>query len=222
MSDTSVESIHVLSVGDFGYDVARRLASSLGSVTHTSFEGAPSSAPAYWPSAGAYVLAAWRPVPRLTGTLDHLCHAWRRPFLPAILEGSRLRLGPAVVPGAGACYRCYELRRLQHSKSPQVERALDRHYDENPQSGPQGHLKIFAGIAATRLEQWITALGHDPASIAGRIWSLDVLSRQVATSRVLGVHGCARCGLGRDEATRGHKPLTDDLRFLWAGEAVPS
>jgi bacteriocin biosynthesis cyclodehydratase domain-containing protein len=143
-----------------------------------------------------------------------MSHAWRTPFIEAVMETPQLRVGPVVVPGKGACHACAERRALQHSPRPNEHRALREFYDANPEQGPQGFLPAFAEIAAVRLAQFVRQIGKDPVSVAGQVWRLNTIHRETVGSKVVGVHGCPRCGLKRDEATRSFASLRYEVAGL--------
>ncbi len=222
--DGGATAAHVLSVGPFGRAVAEALNGLLPGVIETRVEENYSAHPASWPTAQVHLLAAWRPVPRLSRACDEMSHAWRTPFIEAVMETPNLRVGPVVVPGAGACHACAERRALQHSPRPDEHRALREYYDANPQQGPQGFLPAFAEIAAVRLAQFLRQLKSDPASVAGQVWRMNTIHRETVSSKVVGVHGCPRCGLKRDEAMRSFAALRREVADLLAldGEGVVS
>ena len=201
--------IHVLAAGEFGGEVAARLSGLLSHVTTTPLAGLEGSA-AYWPAADAYVIAAWRPVPALCRLIDELAHSWKRPFVPVVADGSLLRVGPVVVPQKGPCHGCYEKRRLQHSRTADWDKAVTRHYDSSPEHGPKGFLAPVASIAAIQTARTL----RDLEQAAGSVWTLDVVTRAVSLTSVVGVHGCPRCGLRRDESNRSFQTLQSEVLQL--------
>lgn len=211
---TSGKPIHVFTAGAFGAAVVIRLRTLMTDVIVTACDTAEATGPSYWPPARLHAIAAWRPVPRLARILNQTSYAWKTPFIPAVLEASHLVVGPVVVPGLGACHACYERRRLQHDPRPEARSALLNQYEQDPDSGAQGHLAVFADIAAVRMAQSIRQVETEPAQAAGRVWRFDVLTRQVAASVVTGVHGCVHCGLRREEATRSYAGLHEELSWL--------
>lgn len=218
--DGRIHAVHILSVGAFGQAVAEALGGLLPDVSETRADLNYPPHPAFWPVARIQLLAAWRPVPRLSRLLDEMSHAWRTPFVEAVIETPNLRVGPVVVPGFGACHACAERRAVQHSPRPEEHRALREFYDTNPQQGPQGFLPVFAEIAAVRLAQFVRQLEGDPAAVAGRVWLLNTIHRYAVSSEVVGVHGCPRCGLKRNEATRSFVALRREVADLLALDAA--
>jgi bacteriocin biosynthesis cyclodehydratase domain-containing protein len=212
---TGKDSIHVLTVGVFGERTADVLKELLPNVITTKPNPDNSTLPAMWPVARINVVAAWRPVPRLYRVFDVLSHHWKTPFISATLEAPHLVVGPVIIPGSGACYGCYEKRVLQHSARPTEHLAAQKFYDDNPGAGPQGYLIPFIEMAALRLAQIIKQLDEAPESVAGRVWQLNTISRQVINSEVIGLHGCIWCGLNRSEEARSFESLQSELSYLF-------
>jgi bacteriocin biosynthesis cyclodehydratase domain-containing protein len=175
------------------------------------------------PTPHTNVLAAWRPVPSMCELLDRESHQSRLTFIPLILESAVLRLGPIVVRGEGTCWDCWARRSKQHSVRPKEAEAVLRHYASDPSSGPQGFLEPFALLGAARVSQIIDAITSVPRSLsamAGSIWQIDIMTREVMRSTVVGVHGCLRCGLRRSEATRSFTDLRRELAYLWETTSI--
>src|SRR5690349_13762380 len=95
--------VHIVSVGPFGAAVADSLRKVLDNVIETPSGSGGLASPAYWPAARINLLAAWRPVPQLDRLLEEVSYAWKKPFIPAIIENGSLRIGPVLVPGKSAC-----------------------------------------------------------------------------------------------------------------------
>ncbi|HYE72962.1 MAG TPA: TOMM precursor leader peptide-binding protein, partial [Blastocatellia bacterium] len=130
-------------------------------------------------------------------------------------ETPHLRVGPVVVPGKGACHACFELRETQHTPRPTEHKVLRDFYNAQTLVGPQGFLQAFADIAAIRLAQLVESLEQDETSIAGHVWRLNTINRDTVSGKVVGVHGCRHCGLGRDEQKRGFVELQRELLSIW-------
>jgi bacteriocin biosynthesis cyclodehydratase domain-containing protein len=132
-----------------------------------------------------------------------------------ILDHPQLEIGPAVVPGLGACHDCYRRRLAQHDTARVIRAAVGDHYDAHPESGPDGYLPSTALLAAAVAAEVVDRLRTDAAAEAGRVRQIEVPTQQVRTGRVVGVHGCPRCGLGRDETTRSYERLPEMLQGVW-------
>lgn len=162
------------------------------------------------------VLAAWRRVPQLEREFDAESFRSGQPWLPVILDHPVLEIGPLIVPGAGPCHGCYRGRLAQHDPARAVHAAVDRHYDADAAAGPAGYLPSTALFAAAAAADIVDRMGAALESEAGRVRQLDVPTQQLQSGRVVGVHGCPRCGAGRDETTRSYERLPALLRGVWS------
>jgi bacteriocin biosynthesis cyclodehydratase domain-containing protein len=204
--------LHVLAVGAFGHAVATLVDATLPGATVHSVE-APGGGPLPAGLHGVVVVVAGRPVPALTDRVDAWAAATGTPWLPVVVEGTALRAGPLVVPGESACHRCFRGRLRQHAAAPAVEAALDGHYRTGTADEPYGYLPGTAAVAADLIA---TALADRPAH-TGRVRQRDLVSGRLSGGHVVGVHGCDRCGLLRDESTRSsaelYRSLSEVLRW---------
>ena len=212
--DTPSSTVHILSVGDFGQAVATHLKALQPDVVETVVKNDTVPMPEMWPASRVTVIAGWRPAPNLCELLEELSYRWQRPFIPLFQVSSVLRLGPVVVPGEGPCWSCWIQRFRQHAEWPEAEAALLEHYARHAEAGPRGFLEPFAVMAAARLSQTLQQLSaKDP--IAGQIWQIHMLTREITTGQMVGVHGCPRCGLHREPSVRAFATMREDLAYLW-------
>ncbi|MGY4954750.1 TOMM precursor leader peptide-binding protein [Streptomyces nigrescens] len=208
--------VHVLAVGDFGAAVAERLQRGHHDVEVTSDREGPLRFPASWPVADVRILASWREVPALSELVDARSADWRTTWLPVVAEHPRLRIGPLVVPGEGACYRCFRGRRAQHERDSALTAALHAHYDADSKAGPGGflpqHAALAAGVALDLLRRLESAggVGQDAGTV--RHWHL--LEQHLASARVVAVHGCDRCRRTSAPAGASWQELARDLEPL--------
>jgi bacteriocin biosynthesis cyclodehydratase domain-containing protein len=131
-----------------------------------------------------------------------------------VLDSAVLRLGPIVAPGGGGCWNCWARRSRQHAAWPNEQSALAQHYASQPDSGPKGFLEPFAMMGAARIGYAIEALDSS-TPIGGYVWQIDLITRKVTTSTVVGIHDCRRCGLHRPAATRSFAEMQQTLAYLW-------
>lgn len=212
MSDNLV---HLLYAGAFGKAVAGHFRKFRNDVTEAGIAAEIEVDRALWPPARMTIVASWRPLPKFCDKLDELHHELKRPFIPLIVDSTALRLGPVIIPGQGPCWRCWIQRSRQHAEWTNAQVALMKHYAEQPEAGPQGYLEPFAVIGAARLAQTVAEIDGSSAR-GGAIWQIDLLSREILTSTVVGVHSCSRCGLHRPEITRTVDQIKKELEYLWA------
>ncbi|MFJ5968299.1 TOMM precursor leader peptide-binding protein [Streptomyces sp. NPDC093060] len=186
--------VHVLAVGEFGTAVAERLRRDHHDLEISSYQAGPLELSASWPDADLRILASWRETPRLAEVLDARSADWNAPWFPVLAEHPRLRVGPLVVPGAGACYRCYRKRRAQHERDGAHVTTLHAHYDATPESGPGGflphHADMAAGMALDMLRRVEAGEGE---RLAGTVRHWHLLEQHLSDARVVGVHACDRC-----------------------------
>jgi bacteriocin biosynthesis cyclodehydratase domain-containing protein len=206
-----VKAVHLLAVGSFGQAVADEMVTMLDPVPArvVSLPGAASlpdelSEAAELSLASAAVVLAGRPVPAIAEWVDEVSFASGVPWLPVTIESTVLRTGPVVVPGLSACYRCFRLRMHQHAPAPAVELALEQHFRTSVADEPYGYLPGTVALAAGTATEALAA----PAAGAGQVWQRDLVSGRLIHGRAVGVHGCGRCGLHRDERIRS----TVDIR----------
>lgn len=204
------ESILVVAFGSFGQQVGRWLSELVGDTVTVE-----SATPAQCADARLIVVAASRPMPQICEQLDLMAHEGGRPFIPVTLDSRTLTIGPAIRPAAGSCWRCWSRRVTQHATHPDVLAALGEHYDANPQAGPRGYLEPLALIGASQLAHVIDGLlaGSVPG---GYVWQLQIATRDISTSTVVGLHDCPRCGLQRPVETRTIVDLAPTLSYLWS------
>ncbi|MFE7295112.1 TOMM precursor leader peptide-binding protein [Streptomyces sp. NPDC057579] len=186
--------VHVLALGDFGAAVAERLLREHDGIEVTSDRDSLQQFSAGWPQADFRVLISWREPPHLADVLDARSAAWRIPWLPIVAEHPRLRIGPLVVPGAGACYRCFRKRRYQHERDSATTAALHAHYDAEPSAGPEGFLPQHVSLAAASALDLLHRFEDDGGRRdAGMVRHWHLLEQLITSARVVGVHGCDRC-----------------------------
>lgn len=201
-------AVHLIAAGPFGEAVAERLAEALDSTATTRADPSGRFWSQTWPPADVHVLCAWRAMPWLSERLDELAFAWRVPWLPVICEHPDLRAGPLVVPGRGPCYGCFRQRLAQHRPSEQLTAELHGHYDAGASNGPRGFMPFHAMLAAAAARSVLEA------AQPGRVVQHNLVTQRSASGRVVGVHGCERCGGRVPERLRGHERLERDICAL--------
>jgi bacteriocin biosynthesis cyclodehydratase domain-containing protein len=206
------QPVLILPVGPFGDAVARHLERLRADTVRGNVKevGQPNI-----PSWRITVVAAWRLVVALCGTLDRDSRRLDRPFVPLVIEGATLSIGPVVRPGVAGCWHCWMRRRDQHDPFAEARAAVTAFYDRCPDAGPRGYLEAAALLGAAQLSRTIDRIDQDECA-GGDLWQMNVLTREVTTSTVIGVDACLYCGLGR--------PLNDrtcrELQARFAGRWV--
>jgi bacteriocin biosynthesis cyclodehydratase domain-containing protein len=198
----------MISIGAFGRAVGRHLRDQ-----RSKFGGA-SSDHLNAPGNSAVILAASHPAPALCESLASLAQEKGLAFLPVVIDESILRLGPIIVPGLSGCWRCWIARYRQHDAHPRETAALHDFYNSHPESGPGGYLEPFAWIVASQVAAILDSRAH-LERWAGRLWQLDIFSREVTTGELVGVDGCCCCGLHRPQRSRTYAEMQRSLAYLW-------
>ena len=213
----ATKPIQVLSVGPFGKAVARCVATLRGDCIDTPVEGSTMHEAGGWLKGRMILVAAWRPVNGLCRALDRMSHERQLPFVPLIADSMTLRVGPVVIPGRGSCWTCWHLRYRQHARALHHRQAVWQHYETYPEAGPSGYLEPYAMLGAARLCEVVDAVEavDEGRSVAGTVWQIDMLTREITTSTSVGVDGCAQCGLRRDPNGRTVAEMQKALEYLW-------
>jgi bacteriocin biosynthesis cyclodehydratase domain-containing protein len=207
----------VLAVGEFGSAVADILAGPERPGSPVIYDG-PIAA-GHLPVAETYVLVSGHPAPAALETLDDAVFAWGCRLVPVTVEHPYLRLGPVVVPGRSPCYHCFAARCLQHALVPAYALAVTEHFRDQQAPSWPGYLPPVATIAAAwaqRALHWEAGAG---LGSPGAVQMLNMLTFQQFAGAVVGVHGCRRCGLGRDEHTRSTAGMAEFVGSLVGGRA---
>ena len=207
------DSLIVLAFGDFGQAAAQFL-QQLEPVTVLSPSPGMKTLPAELDDpAVAAALSSWRPMPDLANQLDARSFATKTPFLSLTTMDQTMCMGPTVVPGTSACWRCWWRRDpLGDAGMHAVQRRS--FYADHPASGPRGYLPSLARLGAAQLAQaW--AMVKASGGNEGEVIRTKLFGRHITVSRSIGFDGCDRCGLHRDSRTRSYQDLQSSLESLW-------
>jgi bacteriocin biosynthesis cyclodehydratase domain-containing protein len=204
---------YLMSRGEFGEATARyftdlheRRVRSFGEL-HTIVDESP--------HVECLVVVLWRPYDELCAFLNSISYEYNIPFLPAVLDCTKIILGPLVLPGCGACWACWAKRSKQHDRWLRYRSIVREYYSANPGSGPKAYLDSAALMTAGFLSKAVTALRR--GELGGVMWKIDPLLLSITTSRVVGVHGCPFCGLKRSAEARTFLDIQTSLAALWEG-----
>ncbi|QWF83984.1 hypothetical protein [Amycolatopsis sp. CA-230715] len=122
----------------------------------------------------------------LRDALDRAAFDQGIPSVGVALLPTAIVCGPAVIPGATACYSCY-LRR-EDAAWPYDADSATRGLAEG--FGPQ-HLAIAHGLLAPALAE----LRDGPAGIGATVRSFDLVTGSPSSVATVAVEECARCGV---------------------------
>lgn len=140
-------------------------------------------------------LAEDRPHPDLLERLDGACAHLGLPWTRLSVWGAELFLGPTVLPGLTACYRCFTRRWLANEKRLDTWRAQDQFLRNDPGFEFGGFLGPVRTLGAALLtSEVLRLLGSGPPPVAvSRIRIENVLTGARVSELVIPVPGCPVC-----------------------------
>ncbi len=122
--------------------------------------------------------------------LDRKIRKANRPLTFACIKDSTLIIGPLIVPGKSACYRCFHKRMLCHmGATMKVERVVRTALDRDWSLRSPGWLPTTPAMAAARLANQVLLREPD----IGRVLMVSLVGphgHQIQDFRVQKVHGC--------------------------------
>lgn len=146
----------------------------------------------------AVVCLETSPFVAVTRAINAACLTLRRRWILATLTSTELLVGPAIVPHETACHACYESRTLMNSQRPKLERDYSQFLSKHPrQTVSAAKLPAMGTVAANLLAleaiKLLTQFVWAPT--LGAVLSLDLISLEAGTHKLLRVPHCPACGL---------------------------
>ncbi|MFB7337089.1 TOMM precursor leader peptide-binding protein [Streptomyces adustus] len=183
-----------LSRGPFGDSVVSRMAERLPGRRLDDLSDLAAE-----PATDLVVIALWRPARQLCWDMDDFAYEQSMAWLPVVREETAVTVGPLVVPeGPGACWHCYYRRRVTHDRQWPATHDLHTAYDEDDTCGSDGYLPQHIRTAAALA--LITAARRGDSAKPTPVVRLDLTSTKVTSDRVVGCHGCLRCGIEQPQS----------------------
>jgi ribosomal protein S12 methylthiotransferase accessory factor len=124
-------------------------------------------------------------------------HARRVRSLHAYLEGTDAVLGPAVEPGASACWNCTRLRRLGHAPDPRAAHELQlAALAEGMPRRERAYLAPAAGLLGhlLALEALKLLTGYGPSPLVGRQLVQSLVTLETTRHSIVRLPWCDVCG----------------------------
>jgi bacteriocin biosynthesis cyclodehydratase domain-containing protein len=199
--------VHLVTTGAAARAIADQLSTELRAagdlVIVTELSAATPLDASFWPTADLRIVAAWRDSAALFEAADRLAHESGTPYTQIVFEHPRLRVGPTIVPGghggpaatSGGCHVCFTKRQRQHNPGIDRAAALWRHYEANPDAGPEGYLTTHVALATALVDRVIAAAERN------RVHLLHLLQGGISSSELIPLHACPRCGTARPDAS---------------------
>jgi hypothetical protein len=159
-------------------------------------------------NADGYLVISEHPSVDLCRFIENATWNTQKPFLPVIIDHPYMTVGPLVNKSAGICYHCYNERLMQHHPSPGLASAVNRYYETHIGEGPKG----FHTLDVSMVANWIAYTFKENIDLfTGKLWRLNLITRECVTSLPVAIHGCPRCGGHIDENSRSYAKLWDSL-----------
>ncbi|MFF8599687.1 cyclodehydratase [Streptomyces sp. NPDC015232] len=125
----------------------------------------------------------------LRDALDRFGFEHGVPTVGIELLPTRIVCGPAVIPGATACYSCHLRRGEQHQDPGRPDRVA-----EATRGLPEGFGPMHLAIAHGLLELARAELRDGPVGLGGTVRKFDLVTSAVSTASTVAVDRCPRCG----------------------------
>jgi bacteriocin biosynthesis cyclodehydratase domain-containing protein len=129
--------------------------------------------------------------------LNRVCLADGLRWISCALSGAEVVVGPAVHPGASACYLCYRMRSVACAGNPETAFAYERELDRarRDDGWRRENLVFGAGIAAGLLGTEVVKelSGLAAPSLVGRLLTVRLTDLAVERHAVLRKPGCPVC-----------------------------
>ena len=131
------------------------------------------------------------PSPAVLETVNSASLKGGWPWIPGRIELGVGMIGPTVIPGQSACYRCFELRRQANLTSQPASHPAA----EGDAAAAAGPLAACVGsLLALEAVRLVSGFAQ-PQSI-GRIMLLDFFAPEISSRRILRLPNCPDCGYG--------------------------
>ncbi|MEV5498722.1 TOMM precursor leader peptide-binding protein [Nonomuraea fuscirosea] len=144
------------------------------------------------------------------------------PWLPVVLDGLAVRIGPLVRPGCPPCLECLRRRQTQHDTQKSVSVRLALAYESVGVAGPQGflphHVRMAASVVSMLLQDLDAAVRDRDTS--GEVVTIDLLACSLSRHAVIECDDCRFCGRTPERSVHGLR-LTVAAALERAGSGMP-
>lgn len=143
------------------------------------------------------ILATRRPAPNLYQSVNSVCLEKKIPFTVGAVDGHEGSIGPTIYPSQTGCYTCYSLRQRAASDSHLEDQAYEEHLNSNRQhldklTELEHFSDVVAGMFAIEILKIITFFSV-PLTSGNKVFTIDLLTWTMATSRFLKLPQCSSC-----------------------------
>ena len=204
--------IELDAIGTFGASVAHvlRLYLPTLAVTYSPEMGCILDAPLS--TAAIHILAVAAPSLADADKFTRVSYAGPSITIPLVLQSHSLWLGPVMGPRRGPCWSCAMRRYNQQGQHTEIKHLPSEDLEDSfPNPLPLASSAILHLIHLSRLA----------LSPVGFVWRMDLKTREIVGCRIVGIHRCARCGLGRKGWEISTKQMSESLSFLHITPITP-
>lgn len=202
--------VNIIQIGKFASDISKQLNGEQWNVTVTEVNEDYSipNIDNMIQTAETHILISHHPCVSFCKSINDLCYKYKKTFVPIIIDQPYLTIGPIFKAQGDSCYFCYLDRYMQHAANPDITQSVFDYYDRRVRNGPNGYhysdVLFVSNLIFANLESSFE-------QFRGKLLRVNLINREIVVSEVIGVHGCPRCGLNRDEKTRSYKDLHNYL-----------
>lgn len=208
-------SVHLYAVGAFGSSVASVLRVYIPDLTQTNMSSLGDQIHQPIRRSIFTVIAVEAPSDEDSAAFSLLCHANNVNLIPLVLQPECLLFGPVNRTRGGPCWSCAMRRYNQYTPPNDAgTTSTGRTQRESQQCGIVDRMILMLVASAIYHISFMSRLQTLPA---GRIWRMDLRSREIVSHNVVGIHRCLQCGLGRDGGQVSTKEMRDSVSYLFEG-----
>lgn len=148
------------------------------------------------------VLLSMRPRDEISLQLNSRCAESHCTFLPVFIELGLLRVGPLVQVPRTPCWECWRERERANHPLAQSRDSLLRHYGTDIAKSPRGYMPYIVDLAACKVANILLSKSSHDAQL-GKVWTINVWSRQISIEPFVERHACPHCGSADTNSTVG-------------------
>ncbi|WP_371069513.1 hypothetical protein [Sediminibacillus sp. JSM 1682029] len=176
-----MESIHFISVGEFGTGLMNHIRNKFPSISTSMlveedfdhFFNTLSVAKIYTLATATYTSKIYR-------QLDYQVYRKRACWIPIVYDHPFLRVGPVLTPHIGIDYSCFEEQLQSNSALSNYRNNVYDYNDQFPFSGPKGYLPPFIGWAGAIFSYVLHEFGEIERRESRFYYQLNVTNQYIS------------------------------------------
>lgn len=127
---------------------------------------------------------------------NEICIARGIPFLSGFIQGDNLEIGPFVVPGATACYYCFETRKKSNVANLAHYQQFEESWKLHPvRMGCKGEPDVFGVLAGNffALEVYKYLMGFEQPATLNTLVQFNLFTFELTRHHILRLPRCPKC-----------------------------